>query len=197
MVSWWTRQFLLVTWARLADAWTTHSSPAVYPSAWSQPPPPPPLPPPLYAPSPLGEVALALLLLPGRHGSCNLGFELHMGCGVKQAQGSLSRPSTQLPPPLRACCHPPRANAPRTRTNHAGAPALQPSGRGAPCPPVCRTHLQAARLDGLLHRPHHLLNIVTDVLLARALEGDLGAHNAHKHAHLRYGVRTGRPLVVY
>ena len=44
--------------------------------------------------------------------------------------------------------------------------------------------LHATRLDGLLDRPHHLLNVVSNVLLARALEGDLGAHDAHKHADL-------------
>mmetsp|Transcript_21350 Transcript_21350/g.46663 ORF Transcript_21350/g.46663 Transcript_21350/m.46663 type:complete len:219 (+) Transcript_21350:989-1645(+) len=44
--------------------------------------------------------------------------------------------------------------------------------------------LEAARLYRLLDRAHHLLHVVPDVLLARPLEGDLGAHDAHKHAHL-------------
>lgn len=50
------------------------------------------------------------------------------------------------------------------------------------------SHLQPAGLDRMLDRRHHLLDVISDVLLAGTLEWDLGAHNAHKHSHLTRAV---------
>jgi hypothetical protein len=87
----------------------------------------------------------------------------------------------------------PRAWPPAPRRAHAARLLPRSASPGPPGPqrrlplppdPAPAAHLQAALLQGVLHGRHHLCHVVADVLLACALEGDLGADDAHKHAHL-------------
>jgi hypothetical protein len=127
----------------------------------------------------LGEVALALLLLLGRQLARDLGLELHAArlrrSTRKQGRAdSTARVTNGLAQP--------RAARPVCSTPHISL-LQQDSTAGHPF----RERLLlkgSAHLDGGLDGGDHLLDVVANVLLSRALEGDLGAHQRHEDAHL-------------